>query len=458
MSGPKVVRIVTVEEVRQTCHAHLSRLEAAVARWEKVCRRNDTATDAEVKSVRERSAEIASLMKQERYVDLQKRVPEEIQWLEADVERRLGEAQRRIADARARVRRRATIAAQLLHRASLSETARQNLQAIAQCEDGDAAHAEAVISEVMRTTVPATNTEQQSLELEALARRLATGLKGATLDEWLNAQGRSGESERDAVADKIDTAIAGLAVAGAADEAAVLSVRYAALLGEPESAARKMRADSLLLEAARALERRREHDRRLAELEQALSEARSLLGTAYARVISEAEGALVHADATAVVAAQAALSSALDDQRKSDAATARRRTLLSALAETGYEVREGMETDTPAAGHLVLRRAANPEMGVEITGGIAGSRLQLRPVRFAPAGAAGDTTSKDRDVETIWCSDFAIMHDRLRKLDSNMVIERATPVGAAPVTVVQEEPDRDTRLIDATRKGQQQRS
>jgi uncharacterized protein YidB (DUF937 family) len=457
VSGPKVVRIVTVEEVRQTCHAHLSRLEAAVARWEKVCRRNDAATDAEVKSVRERSAEIASLMHQERYVDLQKRVPEEIQWLEADLERRVGEAQRRIAVAQMRVRRRATIAAQLLQRASLSETVRQTLKAIVRGDDSDAAHAEAVISEVMRTSSPATNNEQHNSALQALAQRLATGLKGATLDEWLNAQGSSGESEHDAVADKIDAAIAGLAVAGAAEEAAALSARHRALLGEPESAARKMRGDTLLLEAARALERRRERDRRLAELEQTLSEARSLLGPAHAGVIAEAEGALVRADVPAVMAAKAALSSALDDQRKSDAAAARRRTLLSALADTGYEVREGMETETPAAGNVVLRRAANPEMGIEIIGGVTGSRLQLRPVRFAPAGASGDT-SKDRDVETIWCSDFAIMNDRLRALDAEMVIERATPVGAAPVTVVQEEPDRDTRLIDATRKGQQQRS
>lgn len=368
MSGPKVVRIVTVEEVRQICHAHLARLGAAVARWEKVCRRNDAVTDAEVRSVHERCAEIASLMKQERYVDLQKRVPEEIQWLETDMERRLGEAQRRIADARVRVRRRATIAAQLLHRASLSETARQNLQAIARGADSDAAHAEAVISEVMRTSAPATDTEQQNSALRALAQRLATGLKGETLDEWLNTQGSSGESEHDAVADKIDAAIAGLAVAGAAEEAAALSARYTALLGEPESTARKMRGDSLLLEAARALEQRRERDSRLAELEETLSEARSLLGPAHAGVIAVAEGARARADVAAAMAAQAALSNALDDQRNSDAAAARRRTLLSALAEVGYEVREGMETDAPAGGHVILRRAANPEMGIEVRG------------------------------------------------------------------------------------------
>jgi hypothetical protein len=107
-----------------------------------------------------------------------------------------------------------------------------------------------------------------------------------------------------------------------------------------------------------------------------------------------------------------------------------------------------METGKPVDGRLVLRRANNPEMGVEIAGGSASSRLQLRPVRFAPAGAAADT-GKDRDVETIWCSDFDTLQDRLRKLDADVAIERATAIGVTPVMIVETADTSELRRVEA---------
>ena len=83
-------------------------------------------------------------------------------------------------------------------------------------------------------------------------------------------------------------------------------------------------------------------------------------------------------------------------------------------------------------------------MGVEIAGGAAGERLQLRPVRFAPAGSTGDA-SKDRDIETIWCGDFDKLRDGLGTLDADLAVERALPVGATPVMVVEQADATDAR-------------
>jgi hypothetical protein len=49
-----------------------------------------------------------------------------------------------------------------------------------------------------------------------------------------------------------------------------------------------------------------------------------------------------------------------------------------ALADLGYEAREGMETAWVKDGRVVMHRASNPEMGVEIKGS---EPLQFRPVR-----------------------------------------------------------------------------
>lgn len=442
MSGPKVVRIVTVEEVHQICRGHLARLDAAVARWEKTCRRNDAVTESDVKAIRERVAEIAALMTKERYLDLQKRVPEEIQWLETDAERRLEEVARRVAEANLRARRRSTLAKQLLQRTTLSATVRQDLEGIARGDATDPQHAETIIGEALRSTMPSAINDANNALLKALAERLADGQKGETLDEWLAANG--GDSNGDAAGDKMETAIAALSMAGAAQEAATLAGRYKALLTEPASGARKMKADTLLIEVGRTFERHSGRVRQLAELEQTLAEARSALDAAGSSLISEAEDVLSREDAAAAVTVSKRLADAIDVRRKTEAAAARRRAVLAALAEVGYEAREGMDTAEPSGGNLVFRRATNPEMGVEISGGTASSRLQLRPVRFAAAGTPSDA-NKDRDIETVWCSDFDSLRDGLRKLNADIAIERATPVGSTPVMVVHEESTTDGR-------------
>ena len=61
----------------------------------------------------------------------------------------------------------------------------------------------------------------------------------------------------------------------------------------------------------------------------------------------------------------------VEQERKVLASKAQRSAIISVLKELGYEVREGMVTAAPHDGKVILRRAANTEMGVEI-GGIHG--------------------------------------------------------------------------------------
>jgi len=64
-----------------------------------------------------------------------------------------------------------------------------------------------------------------------------------------------------------------------------------------------------------------------------------------------------------------------------------------------------METDWVEDGKLVMRRAANPNMDVEVEGAIGAEQLQLRPVRFGPAGTNCNRAS-DREIETLSCADL----------------------------------------------------
>ena len=124
------------------------------------------------------------------------------------------------------------------------------------------------------------------------------------------------------------------------------------------------------------------------------------------------------------------------------------RAILTTLTELGYEVRDGMETAWVNDGRLVMRRAANPEMGVEVKGAVGADQLQFRPVRFGAADAKSDRAN-DRDIEALWCSDFNKLHKRVQAEKGEFKIEKTMSVGAVEVLFVAEREGSETRQIVA---------
>src|SRR5687767_7630493 len=114
MSGPKVVRIVTREEIIAICEAHLARLDAVIAEWARMGERNDTIDEADRLAVTERRDSLRRLLASHNFQELQKRVPKEIDFLRADAQERLQKAAAAAAEARQSDRRTARAARSLL--------------------------------------------------------------------------------------------------------------------------------------------------------------------------------------------------------------------------------------------------------------------------------------------------------------------------------------------------------
>jgi len=130
------------------------------------------------------------------------------------------------------------------------------------------------------------------------------------------------------------------------------------------------------------------------------------------------------------------------------AAAARRRAVLQGLASLGYEVHEGMATAWVQGGRVVLRKAANPEYGVELSGGTRSDRLQVRAVGFGSPQMARNA-ARDRDVETDWCGQFAKLQALLAANGGSIEIETALAPGAVPIKLVSEPTARDEVATDA---------
>lgn len=117
------------------------------------------------------------------------------------------------------------------------------------------------------------------------------------------------------------------------------------------------------------------------------------------------------------------------------AADARRRAVLGGLAKLGYEVRESMSTAWAQDGRLVVRKPNTTDYGVELGASPDVSRLQVRVVG-AERPAAPRDPGRDRDTETIWCSEFSQLQQLLAESGGEVLVERAVEAGLQPVKTI----------------------
>src|SRR5258708_13261051 len=90
-----------------------------------------------------------------------------------------------------------------------------------------------------------------------------------------------------------------------------------------------------------------------------------------------------------------------------------------------------MATAWVNGGRVVLRKAANPGYGVELSGGSKSDLLQVRAVAFSNSTDTRDT-SRDRDIETIWCGEFERLQSFIAK-DGGSLAMQPRPIGQFPL-------------------------
>jgi len=201
---------------------------------------------------------------------------------------------------------------------------------------------------------------------------------------------------------------------------------------------RSLLADSLLLDLATAVKNGREHARlqshlraRHAELSEMHSPEAASLRSEIGELLS---GAMRGNEAELIKRADFLI----EEEVRAMAADERRRAVLEGLAGLGYEVSEGVATAWVNGGRVVLRKAANPGYGVELSGGSQSDLLQVKAVAFGNSTETRDM-SRDRDIETIWCGGFERLQSLIAKDGGLLAIEYARPIGQFPLKVVEDQ-------------------
>ena len=103
MSGPKVVRIVTREEIEAMCRQHIADVEAAASELRRIARRYTHTIDAIDTDVARRLDLLREMLRSGKWTELQKQAPQIVAHLASERDRVKAEA---IAAAEARNTRR----------------------------------------------------------------------------------------------------------------------------------------------------------------------------------------------------------------------------------------------------------------------------------------------------------------------------------------------------------------
>jgi hypothetical protein len=436
MSGPKVVRIVTREEVEAICRRLLATVENAATELRRCAKRHDALTDALIGQLDVRIQQLRSLFEENQWTELQKQAPVTTAFFKAETQRVRAEAIAAAEAARSRRRRMTDAARTILDAMEASglqpSPALRTIGTRAHlANEAELRAMEGVVSENYAALTAHRNKLTTSHEQLDLARRLGADERVESFSEWLAAQAPAATKPDQ----RLDVLMAEIETLDDADIVQPFRDRAAAIAADSSPQRRSLLTDSLILELSERSKRRRAAEATMEKLRDVHAALRTLRAPEAQAMEAEIASVLRSAnlDGTGTLLARA--QDVFDGAMAKLAADARRRAVLGGLAELGYEVRENMCTAWAHDGRLVVRKPNATDYGVELGASPDVSRLQVRVVGSERPSAPRDAR-RDRDMETIWCSELTRLQQLFAESGSDMIIERAVEAGVQPVKTV----------------------
>jgi hypothetical protein len=432
MSGPKVVRIVTREELIAIGQRQLGELDRSIEAWQRAVVMTGVEVGETIAKTTARRGELQALLAADRFMDLGNQVVSEVAYLKSETERLREVAIQAAAENKAnklQLRENAVALIKALKEKGLSEhePLLARLEAVRKGQ-GEVADMGASLTEALRALMPEKNAVILSDVQRALAARLNEPGEVTTFDTWKVANA----APLDTRIDRIYQQLAELELAGLLPAVGVFSRRLEAVEEVADMSTRNLRLDSLVLDLVTAVSEAKAEMLLIEEARGLVAELSGREEPVCREIGAQLETKLAARDITALPDQIKAAKDTLADALKVAAASARRRVLLEGLAKLGYSVHEGMAGAWAEQGRIVLQKPSLPGYGVEIGGNTEGERLQVRAVAFS----ADRDAARDRDVETIWCGEFSKLQADLTESGGRLDIERALPVGSAQLKIV----------------------
>ncbi|MFF8802879.1 MULTISPECIES: hypothetical protein [unclassified Methylobacterium] len=434
MSGPKVVRVVTREELEATCQRWLLLVSEAAADLLRNATRFGLASSALESQVATRRAALEALLRSEQWVDLQKDAAQAIEHFRFEGERLRSEAV--AAEAAQRSRQRRTLDAARSIAASLAKAGQPVPVALTAAIEG-AMTATGTDLNVMQRTVEASiatlvqgQPKTQAFGQCDLAARLDAGGPIPAFAQWPEEN-----AQPDPQVERLDGLLSELSTCAILVDMSDLTARAISISAEPSADQRALLTDSLVLEAARRLRDERAIEAATVKAMQVRAELATLSSEGGRACSIQLDAAISDRNVAEMRTHISEGETLLDEGRRQASAVARRRAVLGGLASLGYEVREGMEVAWAREGRIVVRRPGTDDYGVEFAAPADASRMQARLVG-SDRPSSPRNANRDKDQETIWCGQFDQLRSVMADHGGHVEIERALPAGEQAVKTI----------------------
>jgi hypothetical protein len=437
MSGPKVVRIVTREEIEAICRGLIADVESAAAELLCIAARHLDVTDSIRADAERRVQALAHLLRSEQWLEVQKQAPQTLAYVRSEGDRLRNEAVAAAAAGRARHRRliegaQGIVAALRTQNLAVPERLRESLTHAARGQDNHLAELQSAMNEALRMLALSVDRSKASGSRD-LARRLSAGETSIPLSEWLATRPPREVNRADA---RLDQILAELDILEDRSVAAALGNRASTLFLETSPERRALLTDSLVLDASAALRDQRTREQARRNMRETIARLDALDHPSLPPIRARLWDTLSAEDTAGSEGLVTEAVAALEAARADVAGAARRRAVLSGLAALGYEIREGLATALAHQGRVIVRKPGSHDYGLELAAPADGARIQVRLVGSTSPSAVR-TPARDRDQEVIWCSEFTMLRDLVAKSGNELVIERALEAGAQAVKSVE---------------------
>ena len=439
MSGPKVVRVITKKERISACLARMEALREAIDEWCKVAKRHDALTQQSKDQTEATLRDVTRKYEQERYGDAQNQCTSAIAFLRNDIARIRNEAIAKAEQERS-LRRRLQFSSTTLIRA-FKESGRpipEELELIAtaalNANEAELILMQSTVSSISKEYTLSTidNTHITPLQ-KALLENLAADEKTETFAQWQSSQNRPKLNEAERRLDKL------LAEIEAIEDTSTTQPfldRVAKIAQEPASNLRSLLTDSLILDLTLHNKAKKEKENTIISMKEVLPELRQLTSTTAQDLVRLLTKAINAEDTITGSTIKNRALALIKSETQALAGIARREAILKGLSELGYEVKETMTTAWAQNGRLVVKKPNDTSYGVELAAVADAERMQVQLVALGNSKKPRDTT-KDRDRETIWCSEFTQLQELVGKAGTAIDIERALPIGVKPLKVIE---------------------
>lgn len=429
MSGPKVVRIVTRDELVAICSGLIAQLTNVVAVCERDAARSQALSDALSTRWRSDVARLDHALQRDDFRAVQKDAPRLIAAIRQEMSSLIEEKHNAVAVARRRQSSLRQTARQLQSRLQNSQV-QPSQDLVRQLHDAVAGklqvdQMEEVVAQGLRSLPQSTEQELTPAQRQTL-QNLSGDDSVRTFADWLAAS-----QHEDPQIKQLSRYAGQLAACGATNASAALEAKIESIQLESNSQRRQLLTDSLCLEAVAQVRDEQQH----ATLAQHASDLKvAIHASGDAELcrsgLQRLEVAIGQRQTSVVEAEMKALQALHAEAIRQRSAQASRTALLAGLKELGYSVSEGMSTIWNQQKKLVVRHPQKKGIAVEL--GAVGQNNQFQARVVALQNESRDAKS-DQQVETEWCDSLAQIQSKIAQAGSELRIERAVTAGQNPL-------------------------